>query len=107
VYAVVLLVPPPYWDPKTEEAAHVIQLAVPLLEQAAGGKVEGIADDTDPFAAVPESLERSAFDDLIISRLPHRVSRRLPGDPPARVERLGGPATVVTATQPERAWEPW
>src|SRR3954453_22355422 len=47
-----LLVPRPFWDPDTEEAAITLELAVPLLEEAAGGHVEGIVGDTDPFVAV-------------------------------------------------------
>jgi len=102
----VLLVPRPYWDPETEEAAKVIELAVPLLEQAAGGKVEAIVGDTDPFIAVREAIERSQFDEVIISTLPHRVSHWLRVDLPARVERLGLPVTVVMAAQSEQAWKP-
>ncbi len=104
--AFVLLVPRPYWDPETEEAAKVIELAVPLLEQAAGGEVEALVGDTDPFVAVHEALARSEFDEVIISTLPTRVSHWLRLDLPARVERLGLPVTVVTATQSEQAWEP-
>ena len=48
----VLLVPRPYWDPETEEAEKVIELATPLLEQVAGSRVEAIVGDTDPFVAV-------------------------------------------------------
>jgi hypothetical protein len=36
----VLLMPRPYWDPESEEAARVIELALPLLEDAAGARVE-------------------------------------------------------------------
>jgi hypothetical protein len=102
----VLLVPRPYWDPETEEAAKVIELAVPLLEEAAGGRVEAIVGDTDPFVAVRTALERSAFDEVILSTLPSRVSHWLRLDLPARVERLGVPVTVVTATQSDLAWQP-
>ena len=101
-----LLVPRPYWDLETDEAANVIELAVPLLEQAAGGRVEAIVGDTDPFVAVREALARSEFDEVIISTLPSRVSHWLRLDLPARVERLGLPVTVVTAAQSEQAWEP-
>ena len=45
----VLLVPRPYWDPETEEAAKVIELAVPLLEEAASARVEAIVGDSRPF----------------------------------------------------------
>jgi len=104
--AFVVLVPRPYWDPETEEAAKVIELAVPLLEQAAGGRLEAIVGDADPFVAVREALERSEFDEVIISTLPHRVSHWLRVDLPARVERFGLPVTVVSAAQSEQAWEP-
>ncbi len=104
--AFTLLVPRPYWDPETEEAAKVIELAVPLLEQAAGGRVEAIVGDADPFVAVRDALARSRFDEVIISTLPSRVSHWLRLDLPARVQRLGVPVAVVTATQSERAWEP-
>ena len=97
--AFLLLVPRPYWDPETEEAAKVIELAVPLLEQAAGGSIEAIVGDTDPFVAVREALERAPFDEVIISTLPRRVSHWLRLDLPARVERLGVPVTVVTGAE--------
>ncbi len=100
----VLLVPRPYWDPETEEAERVIELATPLLEQAAGSRVDAFVGDTDPFVAVRASLEQSNFDEVIISTLPRRVSHWLRLDLPARVERLGVAVTVVEATQAERAW---
>ena len=92
-----LLVPRPYWDPDTDEAAITLELAIPLLAEAAGGNVEGIIGDNDPFAAVEEAVERGEFDELIISTLPARVSRWLRRDLPHRVEAFGLPVTVVTA----------
>ncbi len=56
---VVLLVPRPYWDPETEEAANVIELAVPLLEQVPGGMFDAAVGNTDPLVAVRQALERS------------------------------------------------
>ena len=100
----VVLVPRPYWDPESEEAAKVIELAVPLLEDAAGGAVEAIVGNTDPFIAVRTALTSSQFDEVIVSTLPRRVSHWLRFDLPARVERLGVPVTVVTAAQSDRAW---
>jgi hypothetical protein len=58
-----LLVPRPYWDPDTEQAADTLELAVPLLDEAAGGQVEGIVGDSDPFAAVEQALEAGGFDE--------------------------------------------
>ena len=99
---VTLLVPHPYWDPETEEAAAVLELALPLLDEAAGGHVEGAIGDSDPFAAVQEAVERGGFDETIISTLPARVSRWLHLDLPHRVQAFGLPVTVVTADQSDR-----
>jgi hypothetical protein len=98
----VLLVPRPYWDPETEEAALTLELAIPLLEEATGGPVEGLVGDTDPFVAVRETLEREPFDEVIISTLPARVSHWLRRDVPSRVEQLGVPVMVVTAKTSSR-----
>jgi adenosine/AMP kinase len=100
-----LLVPRPYWDPETEEAAKVIELAVPVLEEAAGGRVEAIVGDTDPFVAVQSALEHSRFDEVIISTLPSRVSHWLGLDLPARIERLGL-GVGVTVVTPDSRIEP-
>jgi hypothetical protein len=97
-----LLVPRPFWDPDTEEAAITLELAIPLLDEAAGAHVEGIIGDTDAFVAVGETLERDRFDEVIISTLPTHVSHWLRLDLPARVKRLGLPVTVVTATRSSR-----
>ena len=94
--------PRPYWDPENEEAAATLELAIPLLDEAAGGHVEGIVGDSDPLAAVQQAVERGGFDEVIISTLPVRVSHWLRRDLPHRVEALGSPVTVVTAEQSER-----
>jgi hypothetical protein len=98
-----LLVPRSYWDPDTEHAAVTLELALPLLEAAAGGRVEGLVGDSDPFVAVREAVERGRFDEIVISTLPARVSQWLRRDLPHRVEALGLPVTVITAKQAERA----
>src|SRR5918993_1820803 len=51
-----LLVPRPYWDADTEESAITLELAIPLLEDAAGGRVEGLIGDQDPVRAVESAL---------------------------------------------------
>jgi len=83
----------------------VIELAVPLLEEAGGARIEAVVVDSDPFVAVQTELESSGYDEVIVSTLPHRVSHWLRLDLPARVERLGVPVTVVTAAQSDQAWE--
>jgi hypothetical protein len=101
-----LLVPRPLWDADTEESAIVIELAVPLLEEAAGGRVEALVGDTDPYAAVREALRAHDYDEVIVSTLPTHVSHWLRIDLPARVERLGLPVTVVTARTGSRSAAP-
>lgn len=101
-----LLVPRPYWDPDTEEAATVLELAIPLLDEAAGTHVEGRVGVSDPFEAVRLTLEGGRFDEVIVSTLPQRVSHWLRRDLPHRVEQLGLPVTVVMASQVERPVSP-
>lgn len=97
-----LLVPRAYWDPETDHAATTLELAIPLLDEAAGTHVEGIIGDSDPFVAVKQAVEQGQFDEIVISTLPARVSRWLHRDLPHRVEALGLPVTVVTAEQADR-----
>jgi hypothetical protein len=80
----------------------VIELAVPLLEEAAGREIDARIGASDPFDAVQEAVQGERFDEVIISTLPQRVSRWLRRDLPHRVEQLGLPTTVVTASQTER-----
>ena len=94
-----LLVPRPYWDADTEESALTLELALPLLDAAAGGRVDGLIGDTDPFVAVQGALTRTPFDEIIVSTLPTHVSHWLRMDLPTRVRRLGVPVTVVTASR--------
>jgi hypothetical protein len=97
-----VLVPRPYWDPDTEEAALTLELALPLLDQAAGDHVDGVVGDPDPFVAVKDVLACERFDEVIVSTLPARVSHWLRRDLPSRVEQLGLPVTVVTAKESTR-----
>src|SRR5919108_1111173 len=101
-----LLVPRPLWDPDTEESAVTLELAIPLLEEAAGGRVEGLVGDTDPFHAVSGALATGSYQEVIVSTLPARVSHWLHIDLPARVQRLGYPVTVVTAKKADRPLSP-
>jgi hypothetical protein len=94
-----LLVPRPYWDPDTEEATAALELAIPLLEEAAGEHVDALIGDTDPYVAVRDAVTNLAIDEIMISTLPARVSQWLHRDLPHRVEHFGLPVTVVTAQQ--------
>src|SRR5919107_1935356 len=101
-----LLVPRTFWDADTEESAVTLELAIPLLEEAAGSHVQGLIGDSDPFAAVTGALEEGDYDEIVISTLPARVSHWLHLDLPARVQRLGLPVTVLTARKADRQLTP-
>lgn len=97
---VTLLVPafPTVFDPDALETRHTLELTIPLLEDAVGAPVNGIVGDPDPFAGIQQAMKETAYDEIIISTLPARISRWLKRDLPQRVERLGVPVTVVTAS---------
>ena len=97
-----LLVPDSAGDADTEHARDTLELSIPLLEDAAGGRVEGVIGEADALAAVKTAHEREPFDEAIISTLPTNVSRWLRVDLPARVRRLGLPVTVVTPSRVDR-----
>ena len=100
--SVTLLVPQPYWNPDTEEAELVIELAVPVLEDAAGGHVDAVVGDSDPVEAVRQFMAENDVDEIILSTLPQRVSHWLRRDVPSRLQALEVPLTVVTAEQAAR-----
>ena len=85
-----------------EEARKTLELAIPLLEEAAGGTVSGLIGPPDVLLAVERTLVHEHFDEVIISTLPERVSHWLKRDLPAKVERLGISVTVVRAKTARR-----
>jgi hypothetical protein len=80
-----------------EEAIKTIELAVPLLQEAAGGDVPAIIGCCDAMLAVERVLVHEHYDEVIVSTLPARISHWLRRDLPTRIERLGLPVTVVHA----------
>ena len=93
-------------DQSESEAETTIELAIPLLEEAAGSHVEGLLGDSDPYVAVSAALEQGDYDEIVISTLPARVSHWLHLDLPARVQRLGLPVTIITARKADRNLTP-
>src|SRR5215210_2565068 len=89
-------------DQSRSEAEDTIELAIPLLEEAAGGPVEPMIGVHEPLAAIQDALNLHGFDELIISTLPTRVSRWLKLDLPHKAAGLGVPVTTVTAKGIER-----
>ena len=84
--------------PDVSEGEQVLALALPLLRQASDSTVDGsVSIRHDPMDAIEETLRSDAFDEIILSTLPHRASMWLHVDLPSRVAHLGLPTTTVYA----------
>ena len=86
-------------DVEEGEGHAVLALAIPLLEEAAGGPVEGLVGDPSPMNAIQDAINIHGFDEVIISTLPARVSMWLKLDLPSKITGLGLPVTTVTARE--------
>jgi hypothetical protein len=84
-------------DQDRSEAETTLELALPLLSEAAGRRVEGLIGDPEPLSAIQDAVNIHGFDEIILSTLPTRVSRWLRLDLPHKVAGLGLPVTTVTA----------
>ena len=90
-------------DQSQSEAEAVVELALPLLEEAAGSEVDAMIGVPEPLAAIQDAVNIHGFDELIISTLPTRVSKWLKLDLPHKAAGLGLPVTTVTARSREEA----
>jgi hypothetical protein len=86
-------------DQDHSEADQMLELALPLLEEAAGGRVEGIVGDPNPLDAIQDAVNLNGYDEIILSTLPTRVSRWVKMDLPSKVGGLGLPVTVINAQE--------
>jgi hypothetical protein len=84
-------------DTDDSEAQMVLELALPLLEEAAGAPVEGKIGDHNPYDAIHDAMNIDGYDEIIVSTLPAPVSRWLRNDLPSKLKPLGVPITTVTA----------
>ena len=73
----------------TLEAKRHLERALRKMRDA-GLEIEGRLGDPDPIAAVQDVVNFSAFDEVIVSTLPHGISRWLGLDLPRRIERSTG-----------------
>ncbi|HEU4656229.1 MAG TPA: hypothetical protein VFR97_01830 [Capillimicrobium sp.] len=86
-----------------DEAQAILDHALPLLSEAAGSDVAGVIGSPEPLTAVMDEVNRSGYDEIIVSTLPHRLSRWLRLDLPHKVGGLGLPVTTVTGREREEA----
>jgi hypothetical protein len=84
-------------DASEGEARDTLELALPLLSDAAGSEVQGLVGAAEPLAAIQDAVNLRGFDEIIISTLPKRVSRWMRLDLPHKASGLGLPVTTVTA----------
>jgi uncharacterized membrane-anchored protein len=80
------------------EAVHMLTLALPLIDEAAGSEADGsVSSRHDAMDAIEETLHDGHFDEIILGTLPHAISGWLHVDLPHRVAHLGLPVTTITA----------
>jgi len=85
------------------DGERMLELALPVIQQAAGGAAEGsVSYRHDPMDAIEEALHDGEFHEIILSTLPHSVSSWLHIDLPHRVSHLGVPVTTVVAQEPSQ-----
>jgi len=90
-------------DQSYNEAEATIELALPLLQEAAGQPVDAMIGVPEPLAAIQDAVNLHGFDEIIVSTLPTRISRWMRLDLPHKAAGLGLPVTTVTARGREGA----
>jgi hypothetical protein len=77
-------------------AEELLRSALPVLEDAAGGKVVGsVSVQHDPMDAIEHTLAAEPLDEIMLAVDEHGLSVRLHQDLAHRLGHLGIPVTVV------------
>ena len=82
-----------------KRADWTLENALPMLERAAGGPVEGLIGGADPFSSVQDAVRDGRFDEIVVSTLSKKTSKWLRRDLVRKVEGLGLPVTAVMPRQ--------
>jgi hypothetical protein len=83
------------------EAEERLELAIPLLSEAAGEAIIGVVGTHEPLVAVQDALSVLGFDEVMISMLPIRESRWFRLELPRKVRALGLPVIEVITSARE------
>ena len=83
------------------EAEERLEVALPLLSEAAGEPIIGVIGTPEPLGAVQDALNVLGFDEVMISMLPVRESRWFRVELPRKVRALGVPVTEVITRMSE------
>jgi len=83
------------------EAEERLEVAIPLLSEAAGEAILGVVGGHEPLAAVQDALNALGFDEVMIAMLPLRDSRWFRLELPRKVRALGVPVTEVITSARE------
>lgn len=86
-----------------DAAEENLQLALPLLAEAADGPVDGHVGDADPLMAIQDALHARDYYEIIISTLPSRLSRWMHLDLPSKARVIGLPVAHVQGSAPDVA----
>jgi hypothetical protein len=82
-----------------KKADWTLENAVPMLQRAAGGPVEGLVGGPDPFTSVQNAVRDGNFDEIIVSTLSKKTSKWLRRDLVRKVEGLGLPVAAIVPGQ--------
>jgi GABA permease len=92
--------PPPPGDTADEGAKKRLDSGLAWMREL-GATVVGTVGEHDPVRAIRDLLAEQAFDEIIVSTLPHGISSWLHQDLEHRLHRHTGlPVTVISAPHP-------